>query len=87
MIALKTTDIRNNFKKISNLVCTGERVLISRPSNKNIVILSESEYNKLEKAEKNNEYLAKIDASIKQIEEGKIVVKTIDELEDMAERK
>ena len=83
MIALKTTDIRNNFKKISNLVCTGERVLISR--NKNIVILSESEYNKLEKAEKNNEYLAKIDASIKQLEEGRIVVKTIDELEDMAE--
>ena len=50
MIVLKTTDIRNNFKKISNLVCTGERVLISRPSNKNIVILSESDENKLEKA-------------------------------------
>ncbi len=64
MIALKTTDIRNNFKKISKLIFAGERVLISRPHNENLVILSEKEYNELEKIRRNNEYLAKIDMSM-----------------------
>lgn len=49
MIVLKTTDIRNDFKKISNLVRTGEKILVSRPHNENLVILSEKEYNELEK--------------------------------------
>lgn len=84
MIALKTTDIRNDFKKISNLVRTGEKILVSRPHNENLVILSEKEYNELEKTRRNNEYLAKIDRSIEQLSQGHTVVKTIEELEDMA---
>ena len=84
MIALKTTDIRNDFKKISNLVFSGEKVLISRPHNENLVILSEKEYNELEKIRRNNEYLAKIDKSLEQVSQGKTIVKTMEELEDMA---
>lgn len=84
MIALKTTDIRNNFKKISKLIFTGERVLISRPHNENLVILSEKEYNELEKIRRNNEYLAKIDMSMEQLSQGRTIVKTMEELEDMA---
>ena len=84
MIALNTTDIRNDFKKISNLVRTGEKILVSRPHNENLVILSEKEYNELEKTRRNNEYLAKIDRSIEQLSQGRTVVKTIEELEDMA---
>lgn len=84
MIALKTTDIRNDFKKISNLVRTGEKILVSRPHNENLVILSEKEYNELEKTRRNNEYLAKIDRSIEQLSQGRTVVKTLEELEDMA---
>ena len=84
MIVLKTTDIRNDFKKISNLVRTGEKILVSRPHNENLVILSEKEYNELEKTRRNNEYLAKIDRSIEQQSQGRTVVKTIEELEDMA---
>lgn len=84
MIALKTTDIRNNFKKISKLIFTGERVLISRPHNENLVILSEKEYNELEKICRNNEYLAKIDMSMEQLSQGRTIVKTMEELEDMA---
>ena len=45
MVALKTADIRNEFKKVSDMVHTGEKVLISRPRNENLVILSEKEYN------------------------------------------
>ena len=36
---------------------SGEPVIVSRKENKNVVIISESEYNELEKAKKNVEYL------------------------------
>lgn len=84
MIALKTVDLRNDFKKVSDIVTSGERVLISRPHNENLVIMSEKEYNELEKLRRNAEYLAKIDRSLQQIEEGRVVVKTMEELENMA---
>jgi antitoxin YefM len=84
MIALRTVDIRNDFKRVSDLVGSGEKVLIARPHNENLVVLSEKEYNKLEKTHNNTEYLAKIDAAIERVAEGRIVFKTIDELEEMA---
>lgn len=84
MIALRTTDIRKDFKKISTLIFNGEKVLISRPHNENLVILSESEYNELEKIRRNNEYLAKIDISMEQLSQGRTIVKTMEELDDMA---
>jgi antitoxin YefM len=84
MIALKTIDIRNDFKKVSDLVLSGEKVLIARPHNENLVVLSEKEYNELEKSRRNAEYLDKIDRSMQQVAEGRVVVKTMAELEDMA---
>lgn len=84
MIALRATDIRKDFKKISTLIFNGEKVLISRPHNENLVILSESEYNELEKIRRNNEYLAKIDISMGQLSQGRTIVKTMEELDDMA---
>jgi antitoxin YefM len=84
MIALKTVDMRNDFKKVSDLVNAGEKVLIARPRNENLVVLSEKEYNQLEKAAKNAAYLDKIDRSLQQLAEGRVVVKTMEELEDMA---
>jgi antitoxin YefM len=84
MIALKTVDMRNGFKKVSELVNSGEKVLIARPHNENIVVLSEKEYNELEKAYRNAEYMDKIDRSLRQLTEGRVVVKTMEELEDMA---
>lgn len=83
MIALKTIDIRNDFKRISSLVCAGEKILVSRPKNENLIIMSEKEYNELEKLRKNSEYLLKIDASFEQFCQGKVVTKTMQELEDM----
>ncbi|MDR1603365.1 MAG: type II toxin-antitoxin system Phd/YefM family antitoxin [Gracilibacteraceae bacterium] len=85
MIALKMVDIdmRNDFKKVSDLVNSGEKVLIARPHNENLVVLSEKEFNKLEKALQNAEYLDKIDRSLQQLAEGRVVVKTMKELENM----
>jgi len=84
MIAIRTVDVRNGFKKVSDLVNSGEKVLIARPHNENLVVLSEKEYNELEKARRNAEYLSKIDRSLQQLAEGRVVFKTMKELEDMA---
>jgi len=80
MIALKTVDIRNDFKRVSDIVNSGEAVLISRPRNENLVILSEREYNELQKAQHNAEYIAGIEKSVKEIEAGKTISFTMDEL-------
>ena len=83
MIAIRTVDVRNDFKRISDLVNSGEKILISRPHNENLVILSEKEYNELERTRRNAEYLAMIDKSLQEFAEGKVVIKTIEELEAM----
>jgi antitoxin YefM len=85
MIALRTVDLRNDFKKVSEIIRSGEKVLIARPHNENLVVLSEKEYNELEKARRNAEYLAMINKSMQQLAEGKVVVKTMAELEAMEE--
>jgi antitoxin YefM len=41
----------------------------------------------MSKAKQNTEYLEKLDRSIRQLEEGKVVVKTMEELEAMAIRR
>ena len=48
-------------------------------------MISEAEYNKLEKARRNLEYLMMLDESEKQLQEGRVVEKTMAELEAMAE--
>ena len=84
MIALRTVDFRNDFKRVSEIINSGETVLIARPKNQNLVVLSEKDYNELEKAKRNSEYLAKLDLSLQQLADGKIVTKNFEELEEMA---
>ena len=52
MIAIKTADLTQNFKEIANQVIAGETVVISRPKNENIVLITEKEYNDLNKSRK-----------------------------------
>lgn len=52
----------------------------SRPHNQNLIVISEAAYRELEKLRRNAEYLAKLERSIQQFKEGKVVVKTMDEL-------
>lgn len=84
MIAVRTIDVKNDFKRVSDLVHSGEEVLISRPRNENLVILTEAEYNTLKKAQRNAEYLAKLHRSMEQLADGRVVVKTLDELESLS---
>ena len=85
MIATKQMDVRANIKKYFDMAFNGEPVIVSRKENKNVVIISEAEYNDLEKARKNVEYLEKLNRADEQIKNGQIVTKTMDELLAMEE--
>ncbi len=66
MVAVKGTDVKNNFKSLCDRVFLGETIIISRPKNENIVMISEKEFSEYEKARRNYEYLSKIDRAIEQ---------------------
>lgn len=81
MLAVKSMDVRDNFKTLCDKVFNGETLIISRPKNENVVMLSETEYNEIMKAKRNAEYLAMIDKSMAEAENGGVITKTIGELE------
>ena len=83
MIATKQMDVRANIKKYFDMAFDGEPVIVSRKENRNVVIISEAEYNELSKAKRNAEYLAKLDKSLKQFEEGKTISFSMEELREM----
>ena len=60
MLAIKSMDLRDNFKTLCDKVFKGETLIISRPKNENVVMMSEKEYNEIMKAKRNAEYLTKI---------------------------
>lgn len=85
MIATRQMDVRANIKKYFDIAFNGEPVIVSRKENKNVVIISEAEYNELEKFKRNAEYLAKLNRADEQIRNGQIVTKSMDELLAMEE--
>ena len=80
MLAVKSMDVRDNFKALCDKIFGGETLIVSRPKNENIVMISEKEYNDLVKAKRNAEYLAMLDKSMAEAEAGGFIMKTIDEL-------
>lgn len=74
-------DVRENFKSLCDKVFRGETLIVSRPKNENIVMMSETEYNDIMKAKRNADYLAMLDKSIAEAEAGGFITKNIDELE------
>lgn len=74
-------DVRENFKSLCDKVFNGETLIISRPKNENVVMLSEHEYNEMMKAKRNADYLAMLDKSIAEAKTGGFVTKSIAELE------
>lgn len=83
MLAVKSMDVREHFKDWCNQVINGETLIVSRPKNENVVIVSEKEYNEMQKAKRNAEYLAMLDRSLEQIEQGNTISFTLEELKDM----
>ena len=83
MLAVKSMDVRDNFKSLCDKVFRGETLIISRPKNENVVMLSEKEYNKIMKEKRNADYLAMLDKSFDQLQQGKTISFSIEELQNM----
>ena len=72
MLAVNYSTIRNNLKDYCDKATDEkETVIVTRKGEKNVVIISLDEYNRLQKAARNAEYLAMIDQGIAQLEAGK----------------
>lgn len=82
MLVVKSMDVRDNFKSLCDKVFNGETLIISRPKNENVVMLSKHEYNEIMKAKRNADYLAMINKSMAEAEAGGFIVKTIAALEE-----
>ena len=82
MLVVKSMDVRENFKALCDKVFQGETLIISRPKNENVVMLSEKEYNQMMKTKRNAEYLTMLDKSIAEAEAGGFIVKSVAELEE-----
>ena len=88
MQAISVSEARQNFKKYCDAVVEdNDVVIVSRNGNgkENMVWIDLIEYNELQKAKENLAYLMKLEESYKQLDEGKTVTKTIEELEAMTE--
>jgi len=86
MLAVNYTTIRRKLKDYCDRATDEyETVIITRKDEKNVVLMSLEKYNDLMRASRNAEYLDTIDRSMEQVKRGKVVVKTIEELEGMAD--
>lgn len=85
MLAVNYSTVRENFKSYCDKVTDdNETVIVTRKNEKNIVIISLNEWNAMQKSIHNAQYLNKIDYSISEIEDGRTITKSIEELEEMA---
>lgn len=85
MLAVNYSTIRENLKSYCDKVTdNNETVIVTRKDEKNVVIISLNEWNDLQRALRNAEYLGQLNRSIADIKDGRGVVKTMDELEALA---
>lgn len=85
MIAANYSAVRNNLKEYCDKVCDEEETLIvTRKDNRNVVVMSLDQYNEISRRLRNAEFLEKLDRAEEQIRNGKVIVKTMEELEEMA---
>lgn len=88
MQAISVSEARQNFKKYcDDVVENNDVIIVSRNGNgkENMVWIDLAAYNELQRAKENLEYIMKLDESYKQLDEGKVVVKTLEELEAMVD--
>ena len=87
MLAVNYSTIRNNLKTYCDKVSDDfETVIVTRKDEKNVVMISLEEYNNLMEnlfIMSNKKYYDRLVESRKQIEHGKTVSKTMQELENM----
>ncbi len=83
MTVAKQIEIRDNIKKYFDLAFEGETVFVPRKNNKNVYVISQKEYEMLQKAKRNAEYINMLDHSIAQLDSGDVIRLSIGELRGM----
>ncbi|NLK72865.1 MAG: type II toxin-antitoxin system prevent-host-death family antitoxin [Clostridiales bacterium] len=84
MLAVNYSTIRSKLKDYCDKATDeNETVIVTRKDEKNVVIMSLDKYNDIVRKARNAEYLDMIDKSMEQIKQGKVVQKTMEELEEM----
>lgn len=81
--ATVVTDLKANLKYYIEKAVSGDSIIITRPKKENAILISEEEYNELLRIKNNAEYMYKLNRSIEQAKQGKVIVKTMEELEAM----
>lgn len=85
MLAVNYSTIRNKLKDYCDKATDEmETVIVTRKNEKNVVLMSLDQYNRLMKALKNAEYLAKLDRAFEQLEQSngqqhELIGKDVDE--------
>ena len=86
MIAVNFTTVQSQLKYYCDRVSDcGETVLVTRKADRNVVIINTERYNELKKTERNASYLGKLERGLDQVQSSQGIVKTMEELEVMAE--
>ncbi|MDR3602102.1 MAG: type II toxin-antitoxin system prevent-host-death family antitoxin [Desulfosporosinus sp.] len=87
MLAVNYSTYRNNLKEYCDRATDdNETIIVTRKGEKNVVLMSLDEYNNIMenlKILKNPSYFIELFQSLQQLNEGKIVIKTMEELEAM----
>lgn len=83
MNVIKAVDLHTRFREICFDVEQGEKVLIARPHNKNMVLITEKVFNNLVKELNNYKYIEKLNKSFQEAENGEYTSYDFDELRAM----
>ena len=84
VLAVNYSTIRKELKAFCDKVTDdNETVVITRKDEKNLVLISLEEWNFLQKALKNSEYLSKLNRSVSDVRSHHVVSKSLEELEAM----
>ena len=86
MIAVNFSNMRENFKNYCDKINdNNETVIVTRKDNKNVVVISEAEYNTLLKFKELQmiKYYDKLDKGFEDIKNGQGIIKTFEELREM----
>ena len=88
MQVISVSEARQNFKKYCNAVVEdNDIIIVSRNGNgkENMVWIDLKAFNELQKAKENLEYMKKLEESFREMDEGKVIVKSMEDLEAMAD--
>jgi len=83
MVAANYSTVRENLKAYCDKVTDEqETVIVTRKDKKNVVIISLDEWNRLQKAARNAEYLSHLDRSFEQLRSGRGAAHELIEVDD-----